>query len=537
MPESMDALLRDAAPQPRRTPDFDQVWERAQRRRRRQRLALAVAGAAATAVVAVTAALTLPDRAVNVEFADDGPSPDRGASESSWVPDGWRGVTVGGAVFAVPVDWPVYGDDGVDEYRSHICEMGQIGPAVFVAHELRRHVGQRACRLVKLGDAAGVEVATVDLATSTDKYSVWLDEPSTTTTVETDTGPQTVTEWQADERAAGGWRLRRFDDLGVFVLSKAYDQAAVVNRLVRTFRPADGSHPNEDGVRLASNEYEVIAAAATRDASLKGHVVRDSDGLAAVWQTANVSGDPPVLPPRTVGAFVIGREAQSTCRSVDDVVGVEVRRGVVVVQLDPDGAFVQPCPGPEGAHAWTAFVVAIPDRYDDPALTGAAARVAGGPRDGAPSGRVALFYLRAGADPTNPDAYVRIERRAEADGSTPEQQLTAALRELVKGPTAAEQEQHDVASVFSEVTADMVKAVSVDDGSAVVDFTDFREAIPQASTSHAGLHFMTELNNTVFAVQGVDDVRYRIDGDCEMFGQFMQAAGCHRYTDSPQRRK
>lgn len=532
MPESMDALLRDAAPHPRRTPDFDDVWERAQRRRRRQRLALAVAGATAAAVVAVTAALTMQDRGVSLEFADDRPTPDRGASASPRMPDGWTEVRVGRAVFTVPADWPVYGDDGADEYRDRHCELGQIGPAVFVAHPLRHP----ACRLVQLGDAVGVQVATVDVASSTDMYSVWLDEPSTTTTVETDTGPQTVTEWQADERAAGGWRLRRFDDLDVFVLSKGFDQAGVIDRLLRTFRPADGNHPRQDSVRLASNEYEVIAAAATGDATLKGHVVRDSDGLAAVWRMANVRGEAPVLPARSVGVFVIARVAQSTCRSVDDVVGVEIRRGVVAVQLDPDGAFVQPCPGPEGAHAWTAFVVAIADRYDDP-LTGATASVARAPSGRTPSGRVALFYLRSGADPTNRDAYVRIERRAEADGSTPEQQLTAALRELVKGPTAAEQEQHDVTSVFSHATADMVKAVSVDDGSAVVDFTDFRGAIPQVSASSAGLAFMTELNSTVFAVRDVDDVVYRIDGDCETFGQFMEAAGCHRYTDSPQLRK
>lgn len=301
-----------------------------------------------------------------------------------------------------------------------------------------------------------------------------------------------------------------------------------------TPRNAEASRPD---VRLRPGQYETLAAAATQDATLKGHVVRDTDGLRGVWRMANTSGSPPELRPGTVGVVVFAREAQSTCRSVDDVVGVKIVAGQVVVELDPDGAFVQPCPGPDGAHAWTTFVVAIPDRYDDPPLTGAKGHVARGASGGTPSGRVVLFYLRAGADPTSRDAYVRVERRAEAEPSTPEGQLTSALRELVKGPTAAEREQHDVASVFSGATADIVKAVSVDGGSAVVDFTDFRDVIPQVSTSHAGLHFMTELSSTVFAVRGVDDVQYRIDGDCETFGVFMEAGGCHRYTESPLRGK
>lgn len=141
--------------------------------------------------------------------------------------------------------------------------------------------------------------------------------------------------------------------------------------------PGSDDASGDQVVQLESAEFEVLAAASTGDASLKGHVVRDSRGLAAVWRMADVSGEPPVLPPKAVGVFVITRDTWSTCRSVDDVVGVEITGGVVVVQLDRNGAFRQPCPGPPGAGGWTAFAVAIPDTYDNGhGLTGARARLA-----------------------------------------------------------------------------------------------------------------------------------------------------------------
>jgi hypothetical protein len=128
-------------------------------------------------------------------------------------------------------------------------------------------------------------------------------------------------------------------------------------------------------LRLPHSDVQAITAAATHDPSLKGHVVADSAGLASVWQMADVIGTPPQLPDGTIGVFVIARQAESTCRSTDDVVGVEIDNGQVIVLLDPDGQFTQPCPGPLGSHAYTAFVVAIPDTFWDQ-LGGADIRLA-----------------------------------------------------------------------------------------------------------------------------------------------------------------
>lgn len=115
-------------------------------------------------------------------------------------------------------------------------------------------------------------------------------------------------------------------------------------------------------VVLDGSQVQTLAAAATHDPSLKGHVVLDSESLASVWDMANVSGAPPTLPDSTVGVFVIARQRESTCRSTDDVLGVRVD-DMATVLLDRDGEFLRPCPGPERSHAYTAFVVAIPDEY------------------------------------------------------------------------------------------------------------------------------------------------------------------------------
>lgn len=127
-------------------------------------------------------------------------------------------------------------------------------------------------------------------------------------------------------------------------------------------------------VVLDGDRIQTLAAAATHDPSLKGHVVLDSQGLASVWDMASVAGPPPTLPDGTIGVFVVARQAESTCRSPNDVLGVRVD-DLATVLLDRDGEFMRPCPGPAGSHAYTAFVIAIPDEYADQ-LGGATSQLA-----------------------------------------------------------------------------------------------------------------------------------------------------------------
>ena len=138
--------------------------------------------------------------------------------------------------------------------------------------------------------------------------------------------------------------------------------------------PAPGTN-ERDPIILQRPDMQVLSAAATRDPSLAG-TVGDNEALAWWWDQAEIAGTPPTLPDGTIGLFVIAQQAESTCRSPDDVLAVRIPDyDNAVVVLDPDGQFRRPCPGPREFHAYTAFVVAIPDQYVDQ-LTGAVTELA-----------------------------------------------------------------------------------------------------------------------------------------------------------------
>ncbi|MGI9015543.1 MAG: META domain-containing protein [Euzebya sp.] len=128
----------------------------------------------------------------------------------------------------------------------------------------------------------------------------------------------------------------------------------------------DATDPDEAaGVTnsYSSPVIRTLAAAGTDNGTSDGVIVHTSDALADAWHEADVQGTPPALPDDHVGVLVIARVTQSTCRSPEDVLNVEISGGHAVVRLHPDGEFTRPCPGPPGSHAWTAFIVAIPEEH------------------------------------------------------------------------------------------------------------------------------------------------------------------------------
>src|SRR5690606_14333846 len=99
---------------------------------------------------------------------------------------------------------------------------------------------------------------------------------------------------------------------------------------------------------------------------------------------------------------------------------------------------------------------------------------------------------------------------------------TAALEELLRGP-AAEERARGIRSWSSAETAGMLNHVAVDaSGHAVVDFADFRRAIPNASSSAGSAMLLGELDATVGQFESVRSAEYRIDGSCEAFWNFLQ---------------
>lgn len=167
-------------------------------------------------------------------------------------------------------------------------------------------------------------------------------------------------------------------------------------RTVNVRRPAGSpDDPRLQGsARTEIADFTVLAAARTEDPSLKGAVYRDVDGADALWEMADVAGPAPTLPVGTVGAFAIARDVANVCRGPGDIVGVEVVDGVVVLVLDPD-LDLAACPGRSGEDAWTAFVVAIPELYDDGSLTGATTRIAGSDTGEASCPAITRFGKRA----------------------------------------------------------------------------------------------------------------------------------------------
>lgn len=103
--------------------------------------------------------------------------------------------------------------------------------------------------------------------------------------------------------------------------------------------------------------------------------------------------------------------------------------------------------------------------------------------------------------------------------------LRTALDQLLAGPTSAEQAA-GLTSWFSSATAGYLVGVTVSSGNAVVDLSDLRAVIPNASTSAGSHMLLAQLDATVFQFPTVTTVLYRIDGSCQLFGEWLQLDGC-----------
>lgn len=101
--------------------------------------------------------------------------------------------------------------------------------------------------------------------------------------------------------------------------------------------------------------------------------------------------------------------------------------------------------------------------------------------------------------------------------------LRAAFEALLRGPGPAEPA---LLSWFSPETAGMLREVDVTDGFAVLDFADFRPAMPNATASAGALMLLGELTATAFQFPGIRRVEFRIEGSCEALMAWLQF-GCY----------
>jgi spore germination protein GerM len=140
---------------------------------------------------------------------------------------------------------------------------------------------------------------------------------------------------------------------------------------------------------------------------------------------------------------------------------------------------------------------------------------------------VTIYLLRASGDAYIRDSYVSVQRTLNGNekvASKPSDRdlLEASLTELLKGVTPEESSDGFV-SAFNSKTAGSLLSVEVDsDGGAVVDFKDFTESLPEASTTQGSAILLTQLNSTVFTIDSVRSVQYQVEGSCDAFWSFFQ---------------
>lgn len=125
-----------------------------------------------------------------------------------------------------------------------------------------------------------------------------------------------------------------------------------------------------------------------------------------------------------------------------------------------------------------------------------------------------LFRCAADTDPAGtPTAVVR----RVPDDADP---IRATLEALLGGPTG-EERAAGLQSFFSEETAGALESIVVEDGLAVVDFTD-AILVTNASTSTGSEFFLAELNANLVQFAEIERIEYRVNGRCEAFWGWLQ---------------
>lgn len=137
----------------------------------------------------------------------------------------------------------------------------------------------------------------------------------------------------------------------------------------------------------------------------------------------------------------------------------------------------------------------------------------------------------AATEPTSREMQVfftNLERGAEGEvfpverTTTDDDLPTAAVSELLVGPTAQEREQ-GYSSWFSQDTAGMLRSVRVEGGVAHVDLDGaLATTISGASTSAGSLVLLAELDATTQQFPDITDSIYSLAGDVEAFYEWLQ---------------
>lgn len=108
--------------------------------------------------------------------------------------------------------------------------------------------------------------------------------------------------------------------------------------------------------------------------------------------------------------------------------------------------------------------------------------------------------------------------------------LTAALRELLAGPTMAETAQGFI-SWFSPATANTLISARTSGTTSYVNLTDLRTIIPNASSSCGSAALLAQLGTTAQQAGMTPRVLYAIEGKPKTFWEWLQM-GCDKANDN-----
>lgn len=130
-----------------------------------------------------------------------------------------------------------------------------------------------------------------------------------------------------------------------------------------------------------------------------------------------------------------------------------------------------------------------------------------------------LVFFTCGTSPLA--AVAAVTRPTDADAV--EEQLSSAINALLAGPTAIEQESA-LRSWFSAATEGRVNSVVINDWTvAVIDFDDFSDVIPNASTTAGRRQLLAEIRATVFQFDDIEMAELQFNGSCDAFWGWLEA--------------
>jgi spore germination protein GerM len=110
--------------------------------------------------------------------------------------------------------------------------------------------------------------------------------------------------------------------------------------------------------------------------------------------------------------------------------------------------------------------------------------------------------------------------------------LANTLTQLLAGPNAEERDA-GLQSWFSADTADSLRSADIVDGTAYIDFEDFRIMLSAATSSCGSAIFLNQLDRTLGQFPTIERTLYSFEGDVKAFYEWIQMGSPPDYYTPP----